>query len=141
MFTFGRKQVGRLARMVRLVRLVRLGRLVRLVMRWVSSCPDSVRLLKWKSDNTASGQGSPRERSPVGCWISGSLFLDVPGTATEKVRTCGFRRNSSSLDKAPKIHDSVRLNSLESFFSDPPFDLFRNLGDVLLGHSWIKCVL
>ena len=61
------------------------------------------------------GQGSPRERSPVGSRISKSLFLDVPGKATEQVRTCGFRRNSSSFDKAPKIHDSVRLNSLESF--------------------------
>ena len=39
------------------------------------------------------------------------LFLDVPGTATEQVRTCGFRRNSSSFDKAPKIRDSVLLNS------------------------------
>ena len=43
------------------------------------------------------------------------VFLDVPGTAKEKVRTCGFRRNSSSFDKAPKIRDFVLLNSLASF--------------------------
>ena len=56
------------------------------------------------------------------------MFLVVPRTATEQVRFCGFRRNSSSLDKAPKIRDSVRLNSFESFFSDPSFNFFRNLG-------------
>ena len=44
------------------------------------------------------------------------LFLDVPETATEQVRTCGFRRNSSSLAKAPKMRDFVRLNSFEGFF-------------------------
>ena len=27
------------------------------------------------------------------------------------------------------------------FFSDPLIKFFRNLGDVLLSHSWIKCVL
>ena len=47
--------------------------------------------------------------------FSGVLFLDVPGTSTEKARTCGFRRNSSSSDKAPKIRGSVLLNSFESF--------------------------
>ena len=82
---------------------------------WVSSCSESFRLLEWLAENTASGQGSPRERSPVGFRFSESLFLDVPGTATEQVRICGFRRKSSSLDKAPKIRDSNRLRSLESF--------------------------
>ena len=31
------------------------------------------------------------------------------------IRTCGFRRNSSSFDRAPKIRDSDLLNSFESF--------------------------
>ena len=52
---------------------------------------------------------------PSGFPFSELLFLDVPGTATEQLRTCGFRRNSSSLDKAPKMRDSVRLNYWESF--------------------------
>ena len=52
---------------------------------------------------------------PVGSPFSELLFLDVPGTATEQVQTCRFRTNSSSLDKAPKMRDSVQLSSLESF--------------------------
>ena len=52
---------------------------------------------------------------PSGFPVFESLFLDVPGTATDQVRTCGLRRNSSSLEKAPKICGSVRLNSFESF--------------------------
>ena len=56
----------------------------------------------------------------MGSGFSESLLLDVPGTATERVRICGFRRNSSSFDKAPKIRDSVRLNSFESFLVTLP---------------------
>ena len=48
-------------------------------------------------------------------WFFESLFVDVRGTATEQVRSCGFRRISSSIDKAPKIRHSVRLNSFEGF--------------------------
>ena len=81
---------------------------------WVSSSSESYKLLGWQADNTASGQGSPMERSPVGSRFSEPFFLDVPETATEKFRTCGLRRNSSSLDKAPKMHESVWLNSLQS---------------------------
>ena len=81
----------------------------------VSSCSESFRLLVWRAENTTSGQGTFRERTPVGSRFSELLFLDVPGTATEQVRTCGFRRNSSSLDKEPKMRDSVRLHSWESF--------------------------
>ena len=50
----------------------------------------------------------------MGSGSSELLFLDVPGTATEQVRTCGFRRNLSSLDKASNMRDSVRLNFWES---------------------------
>ena len=83
---------------------------------YVSSCSESFRLPEWQAKNTALWQGSSRERSPVGFRFSELLFLDVPGTATEQVRTCGFRKKSSSSDKAPKMRDSVRLNSLESFW-------------------------
>ena len=75
--------------------------------------PESLKLLASQAQNTASVQRLSRERSPVGSRFPESLFLDVPGTATEQVRTCGFRRNSSGLDRAPKIRDSVRLNSFE----------------------------
>ena len=87
---------------------------------WVSSCSESFRLLVWQAENTTSGQGLSRARSPVGSRFSGLLLLDFPGTATEQVRTCGFRRNSSSLDKAPKMRDSVRINSWESFLLTLP---------------------
>ena len=68
------------------------------------------------------------------------LLLDVPGTATEKIRTCGFRKELSCLDKAHRIRDSVRLNSWESLLVIP-FNSFRNLGDALFGHHQIRCVL
>ena len=87
---------------------------------WDSSSSESFRLPEWWEENTASRQGSFRERSPKGSRLAESLFLDVPGTAAEQVRTCGFRRNSSSLDKAPKIRDSVRLNSFESLLVTLP---------------------
>ena len=71
-----------------------------------------------------SGQGSSEERSPVVSRFSELLFLNFPGTATEQVRNCGFRRNSSSLDRAPKMRDSVLLNSFESFLITlPPISL------------------
>ena len=69
---------------------------------------------------TTSGQGSFRGRSQLSSRFSELLFLDVPGTAMEHVRTCGFRRNSSSSDKAPKIQDSVRLKSFENFLVTLP---------------------
>ena len=79
-----------------------------------SSISELFRLPEWWEDTIASGQGPFGERSPLGSQFPESLFLGVPGTATEQVRTCGFRRNSSSLEKAPKIRDSVRLKTFES---------------------------
>ena len=87
---------------------------------WVSSSSEQFRLPEWWEGIIALGHGLFRERSPVSSRFSESLFLDVPGTATEQVRTCGFRRKSLSLDKAPKIRDSVRLNSFESFLVTLP---------------------
>ena len=66
------------------------------------------------------GQGSFKERSPVGFRFSELLFLHVAETITEQIRTCGSGRNSSSLDKAPEMLDSVRLNFWESFLVTLP---------------------
>ena len=55
----------------------------------------------------------------MGSRFSELLFLDAPGTAMEQV-TCGFRRNSSSFDKAPKMRDCVQINSWESFLVTLP---------------------
>ena len=87
---------------------------------WVSSCSESFILLVWQVEKTTSIQGSSRERSPVGSRFSEFLFLRVPVTATEQVRTCGFRRNSSSLDKAPKMREFVRLNFWGSYLVTLP---------------------
>ena len=80
-----------------------------------SSVSELFRLPEWQKEATALVHGSFGERSPFGSRFPESMFPDVPETATEQVRTCGFRRKSSSLDKAPKIRDSARLNSFESF--------------------------
>ena len=79
-----------------------------------SSTSGLLRLPEWWEENLTSEQGSSKERFPVGSQFSKLLFLDVPGTATEQVRTCGFRRNSSGFDSAPNIRDCVLLNSFES---------------------------
>ena len=86
----------------------------------VSSWSESFELLVRQAEYTTSGQGSFKERSPKGSRFSVLLLLDVPGTAAEQVRTCGFRTNSSSLDKATKMRDSVRLNSWEIFLVTLP---------------------
>ena len=90
------------------------------LLRWASTSSEPFRLPEWWVENTYLGQGSPRERSPKGSRFSESLFLDVPGTATEQFRACGFKINSSSLDKAPKMRDSIRLNSFECFLVTLP---------------------
>ena len=90
-------------------------------------CEQSVPALN-HLDYQNDGKRTPlRDRDCLGNdpqWVpsqySGSLFQDVPGTATEQVRTCGFRGNSSSLDKAPKMRDSVPLNSFEFFLVPLP---------------------
>ena len=71
-------------------------------------------LLVREAENTTSGQGSFKERSSESSRIF-ELFLDIPQSATEQARACGFRRNSPSSDKAPQLCDYVRLNSWESF--------------------------
>ena len=76
---------------------------------------ESTELLVRQAENCTSGWGSLWERSPVGSRFSKSLFRDFPGTVPESVRTCGFKRNSSNLGRAPKMRDSVLLNSWDSF--------------------------
>ena len=61
------------------------------------------------------GTGIAQGTIPSGFPVFWVVVMDVPGTPTEQVRTCGFRRNSPSLDKAPKIREPVRLNSFENF--------------------------
>ena len=39
------------------------------------------------------------------------VFPNVPGTVPERVCTCGLKRNSSNLYRAPIKWDSVMLNS------------------------------
>ena len=77
-------------------------------------------LLIRQAENTSTGQAPFKERSPVNSRFSELLFLDVPGTAAEQVLTCGFRKNSSNLDKTLKMRDSILLNSWDSFLATPP---------------------
>ena len=68
-------------------------------------------------------------------WAPGFLSCcssDVSGTTTEQVRTCGFRRKSSSFDRAPKIRDSVLLNCFESFL----VTLLSISSETWKKHSW-----
>ena len=67
--------------------------------------------------------------------VSTFVFRNVPGTVPECVLICGFKRNSSNLDRAPKMRDSVLLNSWDSFFTDSAFYLLKKLCDILLVNS------
>ena len=80
-----------------------------------SSTSELFRLPEWWEKNLTSKQRSSKDWFPVSSRFSELLFLDVPGTATEQVRNCGFRRNSSNFDRATNIRDFVLLNSFESF--------------------------
>ena len=63
----------------------------------------------------ASGWGSLWESPSFTPWFSTFVFRNVPGTVPECVRICGIMGNSSNLDRAPKMRDSVLLNSWDSF--------------------------
>ena len=61
-----------------------------------------------------------RMRITLGVVLIRSLLFrfcvpECSGTVSECVPICGFRRNSSSLDRAPKMQDSVLLNSWDNF--------------------------
>ena len=74
----------------------------------------------WLRKMPASGWGSLWELPSFVPWFSTFVFLGVPGTVPECVRICWFKRNSFNLDRAPKIWDSVRLNSWDSFLVTLP---------------------
>ena len=74
----------------------------------------------WPRKMPASGWGSLWESSSFVPWFSTFLFRNVPGTVPECVVICWFKRNSSNLDRAPKMRDSVRLNSWDSFLVTLP---------------------
>ena len=56
-------------------------------------CSESFRLPSWQAENTASGQGSPRERSPVGSRFSESLLPDVLEQLRNKSELVGSDEN------------------------------------------------
>ena len=68
----------------------------------------------------ASGWGSLWESSSFVPWFSTFVFRNVPGTVPECVVICWFKRNSSNLDRAPKMRDSVLLNYWDSFLLTLP---------------------
>ena len=69
----------------------------------------------WLRKRPASGWGSLMESSSFVPWFSTFVFRNVPGTVLECVCICWFERNSSNLDKAFEMRDSIRLNSWDSF--------------------------
>ena len=69
----------------------------------------------WLRKRPASGWGSLWESSSFVPWFSTFVFRNVPRTVPECVRICKFKRNSSNLDRAPKMRDSVLLNPWDSF--------------------------
>ena len=86
----------------------------------VSSSSESTELLYRQSENSTVGWGSLWERYPFGSSFSTSLFRDVPGTVAESVRTCGFKRKLSTLNRAPKMRKFVLLTSWDSFLVTLP---------------------
>ena len=87
-------------------------------MSWPTSGPEFCVL--WLRKMPASGWGSLWESSSFVPWFSKLVFRNVPGTVPECVRICGFKRNSFNLDRAPKMRDSVLLNSWDSFLVTLP---------------------
>ena len=74
----------------------------------------------WLRKMPASGWGSLWESSSFVPWFITLVFRNVPGTVPECVRISWCKRNSSNLDRAPKMRDSVRLNSWDSFLVTLP---------------------
>ena len=74
----------------------------------------------WPRKMPASGWGSLWESSSFVPWFITFVFRNVHGTVPECVRNCWFKRNSSDLDRAPKMRDSVLLYSWDSFLVTLP---------------------
>ena len=69
----------------------------------------------WPRKMPASGWGSLWQSSSFVPWFSTFVFRNVPGTVPECVVIYGFKRNSSNLERALKMRDSVLLNSWDRF--------------------------
>ena len=74
----------------------------------------------WPQKMPASGWGSLWELSSFVPWFSAFVFRNVPGTVSECVVICWFKRNSSNLDRASEMRDSILLNSWDSFLVTLP---------------------
>ena len=74
----------------------------------------------WPRKMPASGWRSLWESSSFVPWFCTFVFRNVPGAVPECVVICWFKRHSSNLDRAPKMRDSVRLNSWDSFLVTLP---------------------
>ena len=74
----------------------------------------------WPQKLPASGWGSLSESSWFDPWFSTFVFRSVHGTVLEGVCICWFERNSSNSVRAPKMRDSVLLNSWDSFLVTLP---------------------
>ena len=57
----------------------------------------------WPRKKPASGWGSIWDSSSFVPWFSTFEFRNVPGTVSEGVVICWFKRNSSNLGRAPKM--------------------------------------
>ena len=89
-------------------------------MSWASPVSESIEWRDWQTEGPTSGWGSLWESSAFVPWLSTFVFRNVPGTVSDCVRICWFKRNSSNLDRAPKMRDSVLLNSWDSFLLTLP---------------------
>ena len=68
--------------------------------------------------NEDDSQSDPHPE--VGLFRSQTTRNSGPEVGHYSVRICWFKRNSSNLDRAPKMRDSVQLNSWDSFFVTLP---------------------
>ena len=80
----------------------------------------------WPRKMPASGWWSLWESSSFVPWFSTPVFRNVPGTVLECVVICWLKTNSSNLDRAPKMRDSVRPNSWDSFLVTLPSIVSEN---------------
>ena len=69
---------------------------------------------------TLRGWGSLWGQSSFVPWFSPYAFRDVSEADPEWFWINGFKRNSSSRDRAPKLRISLLLNSLDNFFLTLP---------------------
>ena len=106
-----------------------------------STTSELFRLPEWWEETIASGQGSFGGAIRIGFPVS---WVAVPGCSQNGY---GTSPNLWVQKKFVKIRQSTQNTGLRpteffwEFFSYSLFDLFRNLGDVFLGHFWIKRVL